>query len=93
MGPDGSLPLSQALATCRYPDIKSIQAIPLHSSSCSSNILSSHLSLGLSSGFFLSGLPIKTFYAYLLSPIHGPFPSYLILDLITQLICDDEYKS
>ena len=61
MWPESSLPLSQELATCRYPGIKSIEAIPLHSSSCSSNILSSHLSLGLPSGLFPSGLPTKLF--------------------------------
>jgi hypothetical protein len=36
-------------------------------------ILSSHLHLGLSSGVFLSGLPTKTSYEFLLSPISCSF--------------------
>ena len=67
MGPEGPFPLSQALSTCRYPRIKSFQAIPLHSSSFSSNILSSHLSLGLPSGLFPSGLPHQNFLC--ISPV------------------------
>jgi len=41
-------------------------------------ILSSHLCLGILSGLFPSGFPIKTLYAYLLSPIacYIPRPSH-----------------
>jgi len=54
----------------------------------------SHLRLGLQSGCFPSGLPIKTLYAPLLSPIRITCPTNLILlDLITRIIHGEEYKS
>ena len=59
-------------------------------------ILSSHLCLGLSSGFFLSGFPTKTLYTLIPSPIHATCPPTLhliLLDLITQTILGEEYRS
>ena len=57
-------------------------------------ILSSHLSLALRSGLFPSGFPTKTLYAPVLCPICDTFPTHLILlDLITQIILGEEYKS
>ena len=50
-------------------------------------ILSFHLSPGLTSGLFRSGLPTKTLYAPLLSSLRATFPAHLILlYLFTQTI-------
>ena len=38
------------------------------------------------------GFATKTFHAFLISPIHHTFPTYLIfLDWVTLVIFDDEY--
>jgi hypothetical protein len=55
-------------------------------------ILSSHLRLGLPSGFFPSGLPIKILYAFLIPPIRATCPAHrILLDFIT-LIFGEAYK-
>ena len=57
-------------------------------------ILSSHLRLGLPSGLFPSGFPIKTQYTSFLSPIRATRPAPLILlDFITREIMGEEYRS
>ena len=57
-------------------------------------ILSSHLRLGLPSGLFPSGFPIKTQYTSFLSPIRATCPAHLILlDFITRTIMGQEYRS
>jgi hypothetical protein len=62
------------------------QIIPVHSpyyfSWRSILIFSLHLRLGLPSGLFTSGFPIKTFYASLLSPTHSTCPTRLILQVL-----------
>ena len=62
--------LSQLLSS-PYPHI------PFHEDS--SIILSSHLRLGLPSGLFPSGSPVKTLYTPLLSPVRATCPAHLIL--------------
>ena len=58
-------------------------------------ILSSHLYLGLSSGFFPAGFLTKTLYApHLSPPIHTTCPAHLILlDFITWIISGEVYDS
>ena len=73
----------------------SIQSIPPHPTSWRYVlILSSHPCLGLSSGLFPSGFPIKTLYTALLSRIRAKCPAHVILlDFVTRKILGDEYWS
>jgi len=94
MEPEGSLPHSQAPATCLYPE-------PDWSSPClhipllfRSILILSHLRLGLPSGLLPSGLPTKTLCAALLSAMRATCPAHFnILDFITRMIFGEEYRS
>jgi hypothetical protein len=56
-------------------------------------IHSDPISLGLPSGLFPSGFPIKLLYIFLSSPIRATWPTQLIpLYLICLMIYGDEYK-
>ena len=91
MESQGSLPHSQVFATCPCPEPD--QSSPLlHPTSWSSIlILSSHLSLGLPRGLFLSVFPTKTLYT---SPLpymcYMPRPSLLVLTI--RIIFGEEYR-
>jgi hypothetical protein len=91
MKPVGSLPQSQTLATCPYPEparANPFSHIPLPEKSML--ILSSHLHLGLSSGLFHSDFPTKTLYTPLPSPIRATYPVHLSLDFITRTILGEQ---
>ena len=74
---------------------RSIQSILSHPTSwISILILSSHLRPGLRSGLFPSGLPTKTPYTPLPSPIRATCLAHLILlYFITRTILGEQYRS
>jgi len=84
-----------ALTSVRHlslPWANPIQSIYPHPTSWRSIlILSTHLRLGLPSGLFPSGFPIKTLYTPLSSPIRSTCPAHLILlDFIIRTLLGEE---
>jgi hypothetical protein len=65
MEPEGSIPNSQALSACSYPEPD--QSSPTFPRSIL--ILSTHLRLGFRSGLFPSGFPTNNLYMFLFPPI------------------------
>jgi hypothetical protein len=75
MEPEGSLPSSQELSNCTYPELD--QSSPQHSRPILK--LSIHLCFGLPSGLFPSGFPTNNLYTFFFSPIRATCPAHLIL--------------
>ena len=87
MEPESSLQNSQEPAICPYPEPDQFIPSDYLISWRSVLMLSSHLRLGLPSGFFPSGFPIKILYALLLFPIPATCRThFFILDLITRIV-------
>jgi hypothetical protein len=85
---EGSIPCSQEPSTGPYPQPYQSHPISLRSVI----ILSTHLRLGLHSGFFPSGFPINILYTFV-SLIRATCTAHLILlDLIILIILGEEYK-
>ena len=95
MEPEGSLPHSQQSTTCPYPEPYQRSPCPPTNPWRSILILSSHLSSAIPpSSLFSSGIPTKTPYAAVVFAVCSKWPVHLILiDLITQIIFGEEYRS
>ena len=94
----GTRRFSTAFTTARHLSLSwtnSFQSMPPHPTSWRSTIiLSFHLRLGLPRGLFPSGFPTKTLCTHLLFTIRASCHTHLVLlDLITRIIMDEEYRS
>jgi len=87
-----SSPHSQMSADCLI--LSQINSVHAPSHCQKSHLLSYYLRLGLPSGLFPSGFPIKTLYTPLLSHIRATCSAHLILlDLINRKILGEQYRS
>jgi hypothetical protein len=94
MALEGSLPHLQQPVTCSHPEPDQSTPCPHHTVWKSVLILPFHLRLGLPSGLFPSGIPIKTLYTSLLCVLRATCSAHLILlDLIIRTIFGEEYRS
>jgi hypothetical protein len=94
MEPEGSSPYTQEPTTCPYPEPDQSSLRPHPTSRRSILILSSHLRLGLSSGLLPSGSPPQNPAWTSPVPIRATWPAHLsLLDLITQMIFGEEYRT
>jgi hypothetical protein len=89
MEPEGSIPNSQELSICSYPEPdQSSPHYPHPTSTRSISILSNHQSLGLPSGLLPSGFPTNKLYTFLFFPFSCYMPRHLILlAFIILIIC------
>ena len=87
MEPESSLPHSQKLTTCSYPEPDRTSPY-LHPTSLRSIlILPSYLRLGLPSGLLPSDFQTKFLYVTLMSTIRATRPAhFILLYLITKII-------
>ena len=83
MESESSLPHSQEPATCPYPELQRFSPCPHPISQKSILILSSHLRLGLPSGFLPSGFPNKSLYAPLKETKNNKLNDTLPLTLLS----------
>jgi hypothetical protein len=88
--PEGSLPLSQELSTCTYPEPDRCSPPPHSIYTRSILRLSTILRLVIPSGLFPTGSPTNNLYAVLFSPVHLTVPAHLIPDLIILVILGED---